>query len=34
VKSSIWRALRRLREDQSLASDNGDLGEAFGELVA
>jgi RNA polymerase sigma-70 factor (sigma-E family) len=34
VKSSIWRALRRLREDDTLASRDGDLGEAFGELVA
>ena len=34
VKSSIWRALRRLREDESLASQDGDLGMAFGELVA
>ncbi|MEY9967363.1 RNA polymerase sigma-70 factor (sigma-E family) [Streptacidiphilus sp. MAP12-16] len=34
VKSSIWRALRRLREDEILASRDGDLGEAFGELVA
>nr|WP_037580786.1 SigE family RNA polymerase sigma factor [Phaeacidiphilus oryzae] len=33
VKSSIWRALRRLREDESL-SQGGDLGAAFGELVA
>ncbi|MEZ0065330.1 RNA polymerase sigma-70 factor (sigma-E family) [Streptacidiphilus sp. MAP12-20] len=34
VKSSIWRALRRLREDETLASQDGDLGHAFGELVA
>lgn len=34
VKSSIWRALRRLREDESLAARDGDLGHAFGELVA
>lgn len=34
VKSSIWRALRRLREDEILASRDGDLGGAFGELVA
>ncbi|MFC1417021.1 SigE family RNA polymerase sigma factor [Streptacidiphilus cavernicola] len=34
VKSSIWRALRRLREDDILASRDGDAGEAFGELVA
>ncbi|MBF9073240.1 SigE family RNA polymerase sigma factor [Streptacidiphilus fuscans] len=34
VKSSIWRALRRLREDESLAAADGDLGHAFGELVA
>ena len=34
VKSSIWRALRRLREDESLASQDGDPGMAFGELVA
>lgn len=33
VKSSIWRALRRLREDDTLNRD-GDLGQAFGELVA
>lgn len=33
VKSSIWRALRRLREDESL-NRGGDLGLAFGELVA
>jgi RNA polymerase sigma-70 factor (sigma-E family) len=33
VKSSIWRALRRLREDESL-SQGGDLETAFGELVA
>jgi len=32
VKSSIWRALRRLREDQTLC--RGDLPAAFGELVA
>jgi RNA polymerase sigma-70 factor (sigma-E family) len=34
VKSSIWRALRRLREDETLASQDGDLRHAFGELVA
>lgn len=34
VKSSIWRALRRLREDEILASQDGDAGQAFGELVA
>ncbi|WP_370150747.1 SigE family RNA polymerase sigma factor [Streptacidiphilus sp. EB129] len=34
VKSSIWRALRRLREDEALASRDGDLGRAFGDLVA
>jgi RNA polymerase sigma-70 factor (sigma-E family) len=34
VKSSIWRALRRLREDETLAAADGDLGHAFGELVA
>jgi RNA polymerase sigma-70 factor (sigma-E family) len=34
VKSSIWRALRRLREDDILASRDGDASEAFGELVA
>ncbi|MFC5909458.1 SigE family RNA polymerase sigma factor [Streptacidiphilus monticola] len=34
VKSSIWRALRRLRDDESLAARDGDLGHAFGELVA
>jgi RNA polymerase sigma-70 factor (sigma-E family) len=33
VKSSIWRALRRLREDETL-SQGGDLGAAFDELVA
>ncbi|MEY9876481.1 RNA polymerase sigma-70 factor (sigma-E family) [Streptacidiphilus sp. MAP12-33] len=34
VKSGIWRALRRLREDETLAAQDGDLGHAFGELVA
>jgi RNA polymerase sigma-70 factor (sigma-E family) len=34
VKSSIWRALRRLRDDEILASRDGDAGDAFGELVA
>ena len=34
VKSSIWRALRRLREDDILASRDGDASDAFGELVA
>nr|WP_229759102.1 SigE family RNA polymerase sigma factor [Peterkaempfera bronchialis] len=33
VKSSIWRALRRLRDDATL-NRGGDLGRAFGELVA
>ncbi|MDB1087044.1 SigE family RNA polymerase sigma factor [Streptomyces sp. ACA25] len=33
VKSSIWRTLRRLREDRVL-SFGGDRGESFGELVA
>jgi RNA polymerase sigma-70 factor (sigma-E family) len=33
VKSSIWRSLRRLREDQALARGR-DQAEAFGELVA
>ncbi|MCD0481843.1 SigE family RNA polymerase sigma factor [Streptacidiphilus sp. ASG 303] len=33
VKSSIWRALRRLREDDTL-NRGGDLARAFGELVA
>ncbi len=33
VKSSIWRSLRRLREDQTL-SQGRDESEAFGELVA
>ncbi|MCX4748617.1 SigE family RNA polymerase sigma factor [Kitasatospora sp. NBC_01287] len=33
VKSSIWRALRRLREDEQL-NRNGDTAHAFGELVA
>ncbi|MDI5970144.1 SigE family RNA polymerase sigma factor [Streptomyces sp. SL13] len=33
VKSSIWRSLRRLREDQAL-SQGRDEDEAFGELVA
>jgi RNA polymerase sigma-70 factor (sigma-E family) len=33
VKSSIWRALRRLREDETL-SRGGDLVSAFDELVA
>jgi RNA polymerase sigma-70 factor (sigma-E family) len=34
VKSSIWRALRRLRDDEILASRDGDASDAFGELVA
>ncbi|MFG2818962.1 SigE family RNA polymerase sigma factor [Kitasatospora sp. NPDC048365] len=33
VKSSIWRALRRLREDEQL-NRTGDTVHAFGELVA
>ncbi|MFJ6214500.1 SigE family RNA polymerase sigma factor [Streptomyces sp. NPDC092296] len=33
VKSSIWRALRRLRDDDTL-NRGDDLGRAFGELVA
>ncbi|MFI5532297.1 SigE family RNA polymerase sigma factor [Kitasatospora sp. NPDC051853] len=33
VKSSIWRALRRLRDDDQL-NRNGDTAHAFGELVA
>lgn len=33
VKSSIWRSLRRLRDDQALAKGR-DESEAFGELVA
>ncbi|WP_442789172.1 SigE family RNA polymerase sigma factor [Kitasatospora sp. NBC_01302] len=33
VKSSIWRALRRLRDDEQL-NRNGDTAHAFGELVA
>jgi len=33
VKSSIWRALRRMREDEQLNRD-GDTVHAFGELVA
>ncbi|WP_405013006.1 SigE family RNA polymerase sigma factor [Kitasatospora sp. NBC_01539] len=33
VKSSIWRALRRLRDDEQLNRD-GDTAHAFGELVA
>ncbi|GGV10392.1 MULTISPECIES: SigE family RNA polymerase sigma factor [Streptomycetaceae] len=33
VKSSIWRALRRLREDEQL-NRTGDTAHAFGELVA
>ncbi|MFD0272586.1 SigE family RNA polymerase sigma factor [Kitasatospora sp. NPDC127111] len=33
VKSSIWRALRRLREDEHL-NNSGDTVRAFGELVA
>jgi RNA polymerase sigma-70 factor (sigma-E family) len=33
VKSSIWRALRRLREDEQL-NRTGDTSRAFGELVA
>jgi RNA polymerase sigma factor (sigma-70 family) len=34
VKSSIWRSLRRLREDDSLSFGEGTEEEAFGELVA
>ena len=36
VKSSIWRSLRRLREDNLLRPGSGDTSEtaAFGELVA
>ncbi|MFG3055579.1 SigE family RNA polymerase sigma factor [Kitasatospora sp. NPDC048239] len=33
VKSSIWRALRRLRDDEHL-NRSGDTARAFGELVA
>ncbi|WP_245984492.1 SigE family RNA polymerase sigma factor [Streptomyces tateyamensis] len=33
VKSSIWRALRRLRDDEQL-NRTGDTSRAFGELVA
>ncbi|MFI9269164.1 SigE family RNA polymerase sigma factor [Kitasatospora sp. NPDC052896] len=33
VKSSIWRALRRLRDDEQL-NRTGDTAHAFGELVA
>ncbi|MGF1427411.1 SigE family RNA polymerase sigma factor [Kitasatospora sp. LaBMicrA B282] len=33
VKSSIWRALRRLRDDEQL-NRSGDTAHAFGELVA
>lgn len=33
VKSSIWRALRRLRDDEQL-NNSGDTVRAFGELVA
>ncbi|MFD5464944.1 SigE family RNA polymerase sigma factor [Kitasatospora sp. NPDC127059] len=33
VKSSIWRALRRLRDDEHL-NKSGDTARAFGELVA
>ncbi|WP_395295887.1 SigE family RNA polymerase sigma factor [Kitasatospora hibisci] len=33
VKSSIWRALRRMREDEHL-NKSGDTARAFGELVA
>jgi RNA polymerase sigma-70 factor (sigma-E family) len=33
VKSSIWRALRRLRDDEQL-NRSGDTARAFGELVA
>jgi RNA polymerase sigma-70 factor (sigma-E family) len=33
VKSSIWRSLRRLREDRTLSLGR-DTGECFGELVA
>jgi RNA polymerase sigma-70 factor (sigma-E family) len=34
VKSSIWRSLRRLREDESLSFGEGAEDMAFGELVA
>jgi RNA polymerase sigma-70 factor (sigma-E family) len=34
VKSSIWRSLRRLREDDSLSFGEGTEEAAFGELVA
>ncbi|MCC3779312.1 SigE family RNA polymerase sigma factor [Streptomyces sp. UNOB3_S3] len=33
VKSSIWRSLRRLREDETIGSGRG-VRESFGELVA
>lgn len=33
VKSSIWRSLRRLREDEAIGSGRG-IEESFGELVA
>lgn len=33
VKSSIWRSLRRLRDDETIGSDRG-VRESFGELVA
>ncbi len=33
VKSSIWRSLRRLREDEAIGSGRG-VEESFGELVA
>ncbi|GGP59733.1 RNA polymerase sigma factor [Streptomyces abikoensis] len=33
VKSSIWRSLRRLREDEAIGSGRG-VRESFGELVA
>ncbi|MBZ6474020.1 SigE family RNA polymerase sigma factor [Streptomyces griseocarneus] len=33
VKSSIWRSLRRLRDDEVIGSDRG-VRESFGELVA
>lgn len=34
VKSSIWRSLRRLREDEALTARDSDQRETFGELVA
>ncbi|GAA2915343.1 hypothetical protein GCM10020221_08810 [Streptomyces thioluteus] len=33
VKSSIWRSLRRLREDEAIGCGRG-VEESFGELVA